>query len=80
MPFWKQKPKRRVFGFPCTEDISTGVRITARKLRVPIYAAAEHLLQCGGAQLAAIFSDEQFRQEVQEALPDWRMMGEHQGF
>lgn len=41
----KKDSGRRVFGFPCSPDISTRLKLLAGKLQVPNYALCEHALQ-----------------------------------
>ena len=64
----KERPKRKVFGFPCDQGVALGVRILAAHLEVPIYVVAEHLLQIGASLALPALEDEELRTELQEHL------------
>ncbi|MDP2950231.1 MAG: hypothetical protein Q8P22_11915 [Chloroflexota bacterium] len=71
--FWtklkRERPRKRTtFGFACDPGISAVVKLLARKLEVPIYPLAEHVLQLGLAQVLALQEDEEFKKALQQHL------------
>ena len=45
---------RKVFGFPCSPDISARIKMLAGQLQVPVYARTEHALQLSAELIAGM--------------------------
>ncbi|MEE9399826.1 MAG: hypothetical protein V3V23_06115 [Dehalococcoidales bacterium] len=68
MLFKKKKPRRPIFGFPCTPAIKYAVKSLAGQIRVPVYPLAEHLLQIGATQIETDLEDEESKKDLENHL------------
>ncbi|MCK4793796.1 MAG: hypothetical protein KAV87_59255 [Desulfobacteraceae bacterium] len=63
-----KKPKRPIFGFPCSLPLADDIRYLSRELTLPIYPIAEHGLGLGCVQIAVDLRDEDSRKALYNHL------------
>ena len=64
----KETPRRRIFGFPCSPQISELVRALSSELTLPIYPVAEHCLGLGCEQVLSDFRNEDTRRSCHDHI------------
>ena len=64
----RRKIVRRVFGFPCDPELAVATKVLAKLIPAPIYPTVEHILQLGGASIAAALQDEEARKNLEEHI------------
>lgn len=62
--------KRRIFGFQCSPDIQSSLKLLSDQLHVPLFALAEHALQLGAMQLADAYNNPGERDELRRHLTE----------
>ena len=69
MKWFKQKtPGRKVFGFPCDQNLAEMARWMAKALKFPIFVVSEHALQIGLAEIMPLLNDKKARSDLEHHL------------
>jgi hypothetical protein len=66
----QKDPGRRVFGFQCSPDILSSLKLLADQLHVPLFSLAEHALQLGAIQIAKANKSPEEREELRSHLTE----------
>jgi hypothetical protein len=61
---------RKVFGFKCSPDIQTSLKLLADKINVQLFALAEHALELGTMQIKATMDDPEELELLHRHLAD----------
>ncbi|MCJ7635065.1 hypothetical protein MUP77_22080 [Candidatus Bathyarchaeota archaeon] len=64
----RKEPDRRLFGFRCSPAIKMTAKVLAKKLHVDLYELAEHSIQLGLMDVAAVMKDPKETEMLREHL------------